>query len=420
MKKWIKRALWIGLGLVLLAFLARSFRETPVLVDVAVVQSGTLLVTADDDGRTRIRERYTVSAPIAGRLLRTALDPGDAVAAGETLVAELAPVASGLLDARTRSEAGARIRRSEAALQEAETRVEMAEADHVFAEAELERFRSLHQQGVQARETLERMERDERLAFQGVRAAQFAVQVAGFELEVARASLLEPSGEGPTVPGTSPVDGDGGVALAPDGRLLLRSPVDGRVLRVFEESARTLPAGTPILEIGADGAIEVVADYLSQEAVRIEPGMEALLEGWGGVDDAGEEVTLHGRVRLVEPGGFTKVSALGVEEQRVNVVVDPDGDPADWSALGDGYRVELRILLWRGDDVLIVPTGALFREGAAWAVFVVEEGRAVRREVQLGRMNGLEAQVLGGLSEGDRVVLYPSELIGEGAAVEAR
>jgi len=396
--------------------LLRAFQPAPVLVDTATIARTELSVTADDVGRTRVREHYTISAPIGGRLVRTALEPGDEVIAGETLVAEFARVAPSLLDARQRGEAEARVRRAEAAVAEAEARGEQADVELGFANSQLERTRELFEQNIKSRDDYERAEREQRRAYQGARAAQFALQVAEFELELTQASLLEPEEYDVSDEVRAAMNGD----LAPDGRLLLRSPIDGRVLRVFERSARTMTAGTAILEVGNIGALEVVAEYLSQEAVKVEPGMPVLVDGWGGdLFDDGER-TLQGRVRVVEPGGFTKVSALGVEEQRVIVVVDPVGDLEDWSRLGDGYHVELRIELWRGEDVLVVPTGALFRERGAWYVFVVEGDRAGKVEVELGRRNGLEAQVLAGLSEGQQVVLYPSESIEDGTLVQGR
>ncbi len=416
MRPFVRRALWIAFAALVVFLAARAFRPMPILVDVAAVERGTLRVTADDDGRTRVRERYMVSAPVDGRLLRTVLDPGDAVVANETLIAEFAPVLPHLLDARSRAEAEARLGRAEAALEQADARRAEAEAELTFAKAELERARNLVSGGIGTREALERAERDERRATSALRAAELAVQVARYELELAGASLV-----GPAAPAESePRAGGNGEPLEADGRLLLRSPIDGVVLRVFEESARTLLAGTPILEVGTTSALEIVADYLSQDAVKIEPGMPALVTGWGGEAAPGEEHVLRGVVRVVEPGGFTKVSALGVEEQRVNVIVDPLGDLDEWAALGDGYRVELRIVLWEADGVSIVPTGALFREGDRWAVFVVEDGETHPRVVELGHRSGLAAEVLAGLAEGERVVLYPSELVGAGTRVDVR
>jgi HlyD family secretion protein len=412
-----RRWLWIAAAALALLGLVRAFAPEPVLVDTALVARGRLAVTLDDDGRTRVRERYTVSAPIQGRLLRTTLDPGDPVRAAESVVAEFAPVAPTLLDARSRAEAQARMLRAEARMREAQALREQAEADLKFAQAELARVRELRERDIQPLAAVEKAEREERRANEGLRASSFGVQVARFELEQARASV----GEGPTAQ-----DGAG-----KDGKLELRSPIEGIVLRVFEESSRTLNAGEPILEVGNTRLLEVVADYLSQDAVKIQPGMTALIAGWGGEGQGGEERVLRARVRLVEPAGFTKVSALGVEEQRVNVVLDPDGgaseakpsegqDAQAWAALGDGYRVEVRILLWEQENVLRVPTGALFRDGESWAVFAVEDDRAVLRRLELGRQNGLDAQVVSGLSEGDRVVLYPTELVRDGTLVEPR
>ena len=428
MKVWLKRLVWIAASVALALLVVRAFQAVPIIVDVATVSCGRLRVSVDDDGQTRVRERYTISAPIDGLLLRTALDPGDPVQAGQTLVAEFAPVAPDLLDTRSRREAQARINRAEAALKEAEARKAQAEAEMRYAATELQRIRNLFEQEVEPRDKLDQVERDERRVYQGLRAAEYNVQVARYELELARASLVEATPR-QSDPATAAPDGASRAqASSPDavdrgaagGRLLLQSPIDGTVLRVFEESTRTMPVGTPILEVGNTQAIEIVADYLSQDAVKVQPGMEVIVEGWGGELPTGREKNLGGRVRVVEPGGFTKISALGVEEQRVNIVVDPLGDPDDWAPLGDGYRVELRIVLWEEDQVLIVPTGALFREGEAWAVFVVEDGRARRREVTLGRRTGLEAQVLNGLGAGEQVILYPSTLVGDGTVVDLR
>jgi HlyD family secretion protein len=244
-----------------------------------------------------------------------------------------------------------------------------------------------------------------------VHAAELAVQVARHELELARASLLEPLADEVDPNVRRERDDE---KPEPQRRLQLRSPIDGRVLRVFEESARSLLAGTPILEVGDTDSLEIVADYLTQDAVLVRPGMPVRIEGWGGAS------ALHGRVRVVEPGGYTKISALGVEEQRVDVVVDPAGDPADWKAFGDGYRVELRIVVDEAKDALLVPTGALFQRGGGWAAYVVEDGLARRRDVRLGKRGGLAAEVLAGLAEGEQVILYPSDLVADGLRVSGR
>lgn len=443
-----RRWLWLACAVILVFLVVHAWRPSPVIVDTALVTRGALEVTVDDDGRTRVRDRYTVSAPLAGRLVRTPLDPGDPVRTGETVVAEMWPSTPGLLDARTRAEAEARLARAEAALQEADARRAQAAAEREFARIELERVESLFAQNVTSRERLEMAQRDEQRATQGLRAAASAVDVARSEAEIARASLREPStaprARGVPAPPPSTAEGgprpESGAArsgplpgqepAAPSaeategqavGNVQLRSPVDGVVLRVFEEDARIVAPGTPLVELGDTASLEIVAEYLSQDAVRVSSGMPAYIVGWGASDPTEPQGhRLLARVRRVEPAGFTKVSALGVEEQRVNILLDPVGADDAWRALGDGYRVDVRIVLWSGDDVVKVPTGALFRSGVAWAVYAVERGTATLRTIEIGRRNGLEAEVLRGLETGDRVILYPSDLIANGADVEPR
>lgn len=393
-RRWTKRILWTLAMAAAALLVARAYRAQPVLVDLGLVERGPLVVTLDDDGRTRVRERYVVSAPLDGTLARIVLDPGDPVCAGETVLAELVPGPSPLLDPRQRSEAEARVELAAAELERARALVARAEAEADFARAERERREQAG--GAEARIELDRARSAELRARAELGAARFGAQVAEHQLQLARVVLEEDPG------------------AETGGRVVVRSPVDGQVLRVLRESAGPVTQGAGLVELASTDSLEVVADYLSQDAVRMRPGMEVRVEGWGG-----EEV-LQGRVRRVEPAGYTKVSALGVEEQRVDVVVDPVEPLEPWRGLGDGYRVDLRVVLWRGEDVMQVPTGALFRDGDAWAVFVAEEGRARRARVELGRENGLHAEVLGGLREGQQVVLYPSELVSEGARLESR
>lgn len=411
-KTWTGRVLGIVIasGLVLLA--VRAFASTPVIVDMGVVTRGLLRITVEDDGRTRVRERYSISAPIHGRLLRISLRPGDAVRAARTTVAEFAPTAPDMLDARSKSQAESTLRRSEAALEGATARLRQAEIELAAAEQSLVRVRGLREQGLEAEKHREAAEHDAESAREGRRAAQYAVQVARYERDVAAASLRTPS--------TADIMDESSVGQAerpdPTGRLSLRSPIDGTVLRVFEESARTLTPGTPILEVGNTESLEVVADFLSQDAVRVRPGMVAIVDGWS---DANEPA-LSARVRIVEPGGFTKTSALGVDEQRVNIVLDPIGDEQTWSHLGDGYHVEVAIVVWEGQDVLAIPAGALFRRGSAWKTYVVESGVARERMVVVGRSNGLLTEVVSGVVADTRVVLYPNDLLVDGSRVEGR
>jgi len=400
------RASWVSIVLAALAAVAlwRAFTPSPLLVEVAPVRRGVLEITVDDDAHTRVRDRFTISAPILGTLVRTPLRAGDPVRANETVVAEFLPSASSPLDPRSREEASAKLAAAEAAVQQAQANRERAEADLQFARTTWDRAKDLYGKRVIAREELDGSERDRAAAEAALRAAESALHVAKHDVDIARAVL------------------EGGTATpgAANGNVLLRSPIDGTVLRVHEESARTLAAGTPILDVGDTTKLEIVAEYLTQDAVRVRPGMEVRLEGWRVEVGANDDDVLRGQVRVVEPGGFTKISALGVEEQRVKIVIDPAGDPQAWASIGDGYRVEARIVLWRGENVVVVPTGALFRDGDGWATFVVERGRAERRTVTLGHTGGLEAEVLDGLEPGDMVIMYPSELVEDGARVEMR
>lgn len=399
MKPWVKRSMWLVAISIVVALFVRALQSPPVRVDVATAERGTLVITVDDDGRTRLRDRYVISAPCDGWLLRPPLKAGAAVRAKRTELSRFQPRAPELLDARAQAEAEARVERAAAALERARAMCSQRRAGLRYARADLERRTELLECGSETEHEMDRAERDEHLAAEGLRAAQLAVRIAEHELDLARAGFVEDPDE----------------HREP---MLLRSPIDGHVIRVFEESSRTIPAGTPILEVGNTAALEVVADFLSQDAVKVRPGMEVLVEGWGGDRPGAEERVLRATVRLLEPGGFTKVSALGVEEQRVNVVMDPSEPAEGWNVLKDGYRVELRIVIREKDDVLLVPTGALFREKDTWAVFVVTRGYAEKREVSLGERNGLEAEVLGGIERGEQVVLYPSELIEDGASIE--
>jgi len=388
------RKLLAGVGFVALLLLAALWPEAAP-VDLAPVERGPLLVTVDDEGETRVRDRYVVSAPVAGRLLRIELEPGDPVEEG-AVVAALSPAPPALLDARSRAEAAAAVEAARSGLGRARAERERALAMSDRARSDLERHRALAGSGIVSREVLEARETEARAAGEALRAAQFAVGTAGQELERARAVLLQFAVGGP-------------------GRAIeLRSPVHGVVLKRLRESEAVVPAGEPLLELGDPRRIEIVSDLLSADAVKVRHGQPVLIEQWGGVD------TLRGKVRRVEPSGFMKVSDLGVEEQRVNVIVDFE-DPAEaWEALGDGYRVEVRIVVTEAKDAVKVPTSSLFRSGEEWAVFAVESGRARLRTIQVGRRNGLEAEVLSGLSAGERVVVHPADTLTDGARVNSR
>ncbi|MCA8972196.1 MAG: HlyD family efflux transporter periplasmic adaptor subunit [Planctomycetes bacterium] len=412
-KFWIVRAAWIlVLGAILFA-IVRAFHEDAVLVDVATIRVDTILETVADDGHTRVRERYTVHAPLGGSLTRTALVAGDHVEAGVTTIAQFVPTPPSILDARSREQARATLERASAALDAARARHRQSEADKSLADKELARVRGSFEAGLASERERDAAENAAQRAREGLLADEFAEQVAAHELEVARAMLREPraSDFGQDTGARDHQDEGGG-----DVRIALTSPIDGSVLRVFEESARAVPAGTPIVEVGNTQRLEIVAEFLSQDAVRVEPGMDARIVGWG--SDA--QRPLAARVRVVEPGGYTKVSALGVEEQRVRIILDPQGADPEWSRFGDGYHVEVEILLSEAKGVAVVPSGALFQQGESWHVFVVDGDVARDRVLRIGRRSGLRAEVLDGLRVGEQVVLYPDALVSDGSRIAAQ
>lgn len=406
-----KAAFAIGVA-ALAASLAWAFWPRPVPVDVAAVARGPMRVTVDEDGRTRIRERYVVSAPLAGRLGRIQLDPGDAVAAGRTVVAVIEPTDPGLLDARARAEAEARLGAADAARQQAVPNLERARTAHNYAAADLRRVRQMFEKRSGTERELAAAEEKERTTQQDLRAAEFALRIAEFERELAQAALEHTRADAGARADIA--EGGGGPASVGAVRFEIQSPIQGQVLRVFQESSTVVTPGTRLLEVGDPADLEIEVDVLSRDAVRIRPGTKVVLEDWGG------PAPLTARVRVVEPAAFTKVSSLGVEEQRVYVVAEFVDPPERRAAVGDAYRVEARIVVWESDDVLKVPAGALVRHGDGWAVFAVAGGRVQLRAVKIGQRNATEAQVLDGLAEGDRVIPYPSDRIRDALRVVQR
>jgi HlyD family secretion protein len=342
-----------------------------------------------------VRNRYVVAAPVGGHLRRIELKAGAVVEAGVTALAVLEAGGADLLDARSLAQAQARVRGAESAREQAGARHELATASLEQARAELKRARSLSSQNIISHQELELALTHERVAAQEERAAGFGLKVADYELEQARAVLIRAR------PGEA----------AGEATLTVFSPVSGRVLRVLQESARTVPAGMPLLEVGDPTDLEVRIDVLSRDGVAIPSGARVLLEQWGG------EKPLEAQVRLVEPSAFTKISALGVEEQRVYVVADFIDPPEVRPTLGDGYRVEARIVRWSADNVLRVPAGALFQHEGKWRTYVVEDGRSVLRTLQVGRSNGIETHIIGGLQEAERVIVYPGDRAADGSRV---
>lgn len=372
-----------------------GFREQPVVVEFGEAVRAPLRVTVEQEGRTRVVDRYVLTAPVDGYTQRIAVDVGDTVAAGDAVIA-LEASRSAVLDARRRAEAEARVAAAQANLAAVEQRVKAAEAGAALATKELQRMTKLRASGHVAAEAADRAAAEDERAGSELRSARFTVATAGHELEAARTAL-----------GYAAAGGTG----AP---VAVRAAVAGQVLKIPRKSEGAVESGQPLVEIGDPRALEVEVDVLSADAVRIRPGTRVLFERWGG------EGALEGKVRVVEPAGFTKVSALGVEEQRVWVIVDFTSPRETWQRLGDGYRVEASFVLWEDEDVLQVPASALFRDGDGWAVFAVEEGRAVRRRIETGQRTGLIAQVLGGLQAGERVVVHPDDRLADGVKVSGR
>jgi HlyD family secretion protein len=390
----------IGLAVVsilVVAGLAWGFWPRPVMVETARVTRAPMEVAVEEEGRTRVKERYEVYAPVGGYVRRIELEAGDPVEQGQ-VVAELDPLLSTVLDPRSRAEAEARVRAARSALARACSEAERAEAEAGLAAQEFERKSDLLTRELISRSEFDAAESAKRAADAAAKAARSAVQVARYDLDAA-AAVLEYSAAG----GTG----------APAETVQLRSPVSGAVLKRYRESEGVVESGTPLVELGDPGELEVEVEVLSKDAVRIRPGGRVLFERWGGGD------ALEGVVRTIEPRGFTKISALGVEEQRVLVIADLVSPREAWTRLGDAYRVEARFIVWSTDDALTVPASALFRRNGAWSVFAVEDGEAVLRTVEVGQNNGLTAEVLEGLEEGQPVVVHPDDEVSDGVSVEA-
>jgi HlyD family secretion protein len=383
-----KRAIWLAVTLGTAAVVVYSMLPEPLAVESAMVAAHDLEVTVEEDGRVRMTDRYLVTAPVSGRLERIALREGATVTRGQT-VAHIQPMP---LDQSTRAQlqaaldaALARQRAAQGALQQASPAREQAKRD-------LERRRALAAQGAVADEDVEKYELALRSRDAELNSARESANAAAAEVRAARAALI------------------GAASPSPSAAVTVRAPADGTVLRIPERSGRITAAGETILELGSAGALEVVVDVLSVDAVRIRPGMPVTLSGWGGPD-------LPAHVRTVEPAAFTRLSALGVEEQRVNVIIDVEDCPPE---LGDGYRVDAEILIWSADAVLTVPNSALFRSGEEWRTFVVEEGRAKLRTVTLGERGETRSHVIGGLSTDEEVILFPSDQLQDGTRVRTR
>lgn len=389
---WRRRLPWLG-ALVLVAMIVVGLWPRAIPVEVASVASGPLVVTVDEEGMTRVQHRHVITAPVAGQLRRIDWKAGAPVEAGKTVLAVIETGAADFLDARLQAQAEARVRAAEAAQEVAAAQRARADAAARQAATDRERARALREAKVISAQEFEVAQLRAEAAAQELRAAEFARRVAEFEAEQARALVRR------NLPGGS---------VEP---LVVTSPVSGRILRVMQESARVVPAGFPLLEVGDATDLEVRIEVLSRDGVAIRPGARVLLEQWGGSEP------LTARVRLVEPSAFTKISALGVEEQRVYVIADFVDPVEKRPTLGDSYRVEARVVIWEKPDALQAPAGALFQRAGAWRLYVVEAGRARVRTVKVGRSNGVQTEILEGVRAGDRVVVYPGDKVTDGTRV---
>ncbi|MEO5914703.1 MAG: HlyD family efflux transporter periplasmic adaptor subunit [Luteolibacter sp.] len=395
-KNVLKRLLpWLG-GLFLVALIAWGLWPKPVIVETGVAARGPLTVRVSEEGKTRVRNRYVVAAPVAGKMRRVPLKPGDEVKAGATVLTVIEPVVSPLLDPRARAQAEAVVSMHEASRKRAVESLEASRAASKMAEAELERVRSVTKAGTMSESDRDRVEMESSMRAAEVRASEFSLQVIDYELAQARAALERPE------------------ASTAGNLVEVKSPVSGRVLKVMQESEMVVTPGTQILEVGEPADIEIEAEILSRDAVTIHPGDSVEIEQWGG------EAPLAGRVRRVEPAAFTKVSALGVEEQRVIVLSDLVDIPDTAKALGDRYRVEVRVAVWHADDVLVVPAGSLFREGNQWKTYLFSNGTAKLTPVEAGHSDGRFTEILSGISAGDEVLLHPPDTVKDGTVVVKR
>ena len=375
-----------------------ALQPRPVEVETGAVHQGELTVYVSEEGKTRIRNRHVVAAPVAGSMQRVVLKPGDEVKAGETVLTRIEPSLSPLLDARARSQAQARVDGAVAARSRANEAIEMSRTGLKYAQANWDRIKNNTDKGTISDTDRDTFEREAEMKTREVRSAEFALQVANFELEQARAALQQidqPSTRG-------------------GGFIEVRAPVSGVVLKVQQESATIVAPGASILEIGDPTDLEIEAEILSRDAVTIKPGALVTVEQWGGDEPA------KARVRRVEPAAFTKVSALGVEEQRVLVLSDFVEQTPALKALGDRYRVEVRVAVWHSDAALLVPAGALFREGSDWKTFLFDAGHAKAVAVKAGRTDGKLTQVLDGLKAGDEVLMHPPDTVRDGTSVVKR
>ncbi len=385
-KRRARRWLPFAGAALLIGLIVAGLWPKPIPVETAHVKVGSLRSSVNEEGKTRIKHRYLISAPVGGQLRRIPFKAGAEVKAGETVLAVIDPLPPALLDVRARSLAEAR-------KVSAMANLEKARAAYSFAQNELKRFQELFSKQTVSAQELETMKLRESSAANDQAASEGALHQAEAELAEFSPSVQKSAGSL-----TTPIE--------------VVSPITGRILRVMEENARVVSPGLPLLEVGDPADLEVVIEVLSRDGAIIVPGSRVECEQWGGRD------LLLGKVRLVEPAAFTKVSALGVEEQRVKVIADLVTAPEQRSTVGDQFRVEAKIIIWETDRAVKVPAGALFRRGEKWATFVIDNGKATLRELEVGRSSGTETEILKGLQEGDVVILYPGSRVNPGQSVK--
>lgn len=407
MKKRNSR-LWITLLAISLigAAIAWAFWPRALLVDMAKVERAAMITTINEEGKTRVRNAYVVSTPVAGRLLRIEVVSGDEVEGGKSVIARMLPSNPSALDVRTREQARAAVSAAEAAVRVAQADLNKAKADAELAEHDLDRKRTLNKSGIESQAAVERAEQIWRTANASLEQASAGISMRQADLANTRAQLIDFN----ETTNLETIDN-----IAHKDAIPLLAPISGRILRVLQESETTLPAGKAILEIGnISNDLEIVTELLSTDAVRVSEGNRVIIRNWGGEND------LNGIVERVDPWGFTKFSALGVEEQRVRAVIRFTDLPEKRLSLGHGFRVETRIVTWEDEDALTIPSSALFRHNGGWACYGVEGGKAVLKAIEIGHNNGLQAEVLGGLEAGNQVVLFPGSGLSDGVGVKER
>lgn len=394
MKITKKQAYLSIFALFIVLLLVWGFLPSAIPVSVEEARLGPLEVTIEEEGKTRVIDRYTISAPVTGYVMRLQYEVGDSVRSGQELFA-IQPVPD-LISARQREVAEAQLEAARARLMQAREQLSLATEEKKLADTELQRLQNLFDDGIGSRQMLDNAGLAAKRAATQQASAEFSVKVAEHEVRAAESALQAfQSARGQE-------------------RISISAPVDGRLLKIHQKSEGTVQAGTPLLEIGDPKSLELRVDLLSTDAVKLVKGTQVRIKRWG------SDITLSGLVKVIEPSGYTRISALGVEEQRVPVIVEIVSPYEDWRVLGDGFRIVAEFIVWEGEDVLQVPSSSLFRTGdAEWALFIVKEGEAKLNRVDIGQQSGLYTQVVNGLEAGQRVITHPDERIEDGVAVEA-